>query len=99
VVLSSYETGNYLPARVWARVFVGHGPETVHFAEKMALTRRFFDTATDDAWRQDLLQEYGIDYVFWGPAERRVGGFDPQAPAYLREVYQASGYAIFEVVR
>jgi hypothetical protein len=99
VVLSSYETGNYLPARVWARVFVGHGPETVRFAEKMALMRRFFDAATDNAWRQDLLQEYSIDYVFWGPAERQVGGFDPQAPAYLREIYQASGYTIFEVVR
>jgi uncharacterized membrane protein len=99
VVLSSYETGNYLPARVWARVFVGHGPETVHFAEKKALMARFFDATTDDAWRQELLEEYGIDYVFWGPAERRVGDFDPRAAAYLREIYEANGYAIFEAVQ
>jgi hypothetical protein len=98
VVLSSYETGNYLPARVWARVFVGHGPETVHFAEKKALMTRFFDAATDNAWRQELLKGYDIDYVFWGPAERRVGDFDPQEAVYLREVYEADGYFIFEVV-
>jgi hypothetical protein len=99
VVLSSYETGNYLPARVWARVFVGHGPETVHFAEKKTLMMHFFDAATGDAWRQELLEGYGIDYVFWGPAERRVGDFDPWAAAYLRAVYEADGYAIFEVGR
>ncbi|MBN1811581.1 MAG: hypothetical protein JXA14_07080 [Anaerolineae bacterium] len=97
VVLSSYETGNYLPARVWARVFVGHGPETVYFAEKKALMARFFGAATDDVWRQDLLDEYGIDYVFWGPAERRVGSFDPHAAPYLRAIYDADGYTVFEV--
>jgi hypothetical protein len=99
VVLASYETGNYLPARVWARVFVGHGPETVRFGEKRALMTRFFDAATDDAWRRDLLEERGIDYVFWGPAERQVGDFDLQAVAYLREIYAVNGYAVFEVER
>ncbi|MFN2270602.1 MAG: hypothetical protein ACK2US_07195 [Anaerolineae bacterium] len=99
VALASYETGNYLPARVWMRVFVGHGPETVHFDEKKALMARFFDATTDDTWRQELLEEYGIDYVFWGPAERQVGDFDPQAVAYLREIYAAGGYAIFEIER
>jgi hypothetical protein len=97
VVLASYQTGNYLPARAWTRVFVGHGPETVRFGEKKGLMQRFFDAATDDAWRQDLLDEYGVDYVFWGPAERRVGDFDPQTAAYLQKVYDASGYIIFEV--
>ena len=97
VVLASYETGNYLPARVWARVFVGHGPETVRFGEKKALMARFFYAATDDFWRQELLEEYGVDYVFWGPAERQVGDFDPQTVAYLREIYAVNGYAIFAV--
>jgi hypothetical protein len=71
----------------------------VHFDEKKAQMQRFFDGATGDAWRQGLLDEYGIDYVFWGPAERQVGDFDPQAVSYLREIYSASGYTIFEVER
>jgi hypothetical protein len=99
VVLSSYETGNYLPARARARVFVGHGPETVRFAEKKALMTRFFDAAAGDAWRQELLGDHGIDYVFWGPAERQAGDFDPGVAFYLRAVYDADGYAIFEVIR
>ncbi len=97
VVLTSYETGNYLPARVGARVFVGHGPETVHFAEKKALMERFFGAAADDAWRQELLEEYDIDYVFWGPAEQRVGRFDPHTAPYLNEIYRTGGYTILLV--
>jgi hypothetical protein len=97
VVLAAYETGNYLPARVNARVFVGHGPESVHADEKRALVGRFFEAATDDAWRRRLLAEYGVDYVWWGPAERALGDFDPAEAAYLRPIYDAEGYAIFEV--
>jgi hypothetical protein len=99
VVLASYETGNYLPARVWARVFVGHGPETADYDVKSKLMWRFFDASTGDGWRQELLEEYGIDYVFWGPAEQQVGSFDPHFASYLREIYDEDGYAIFEAVR
>jgi uncharacterized membrane protein len=107
VVLAGYDpqarppvtTGNYLPARVLAHVFAGHGPETVRVEEKQALMRRFFDASTGDAWRQDLLKNYSIDYVFWGPAERQVGEFDPRDAAYLRAIYDVDGYMIFEVVQ
>jgi hypothetical protein len=100
VVLSSYETGNYLPARVWARAFVGHGPETVHSDEKRALASRFFDVLTDDGWRYELLIYYGVDYVFWGPAERRLGDYDPRLSSYyLWPVYDKDGYLIFRVAQ
>jgi hypothetical protein len=107
VVLAAYApqarppatAGNYLPARVGARVFVGHGPETVHVEEKQAQMLRFFDASAGDAWRQDLIAEHSIDYVFWGPAERQMGDFDPRDVSYLRAVYDADGYVIFEVVQ
>jgi len=97
VVLSSYATGNYLPARVEARVFVGHGPESVHAGAKKEQVARFFDAATNDTWRQHLLTEYGVDYVFWGPEERALGGWNPRDADYLQPVYEASGYTLFEV--
>ncbi len=97
VVLVAYETGNYLPARIRARAFVGHGPESVHADEKKALVAHFFDATTDDAWRRHLLAQYGVAYVFWGPAERASGAFSPHEAPYLRQVYKARGYAIFEV--
>jgi len=97
VVLAAYETGNYLPTRVQARAFVGHGPESVRADEKKALVARFFDARTDDAWRRRLLAQYGVDYVFWGPAEQDLGGFNPGEAAYLDSVYQSGAYALFEV--
>ena len=97
VILASYATGNYLPARVGARVFVGHGPESVHADEKKALAAQFFDGATDETWRQRLLTDYGVDYVFWGPAERALGSFDPNGADYLLPVYETDDYTLFEV--
>ncbi len=99
VVLAAYSTGNYLPARVHARVFVGHGPETIHADEKKVLAAEFFDAATTDPWRQALLERYGVDYLFWGPAERAVGAFDPHNRSYLGPIYETVEYAIFEVQR
>lgn len=100
VVLSAYETGNYLPARIRARSFLGHGPETVYFAEKKLLVARFFDEATGERWRYELLDYYGVNYVFWGPAERRLGNYDPHVSSYyLLPVYEAGEYSIFRVVQ
>lgn len=99
VVLAAYSTGNYLPARVHARVFVGHGPETIHADEKKALVAKFFDATTTNPWRQELLERYGVDYLFWGPAERAVGTFAPYAQPYLQPIYETAEYAIFEIQR
>ena len=97
VVLASFETGNYLPARVGARAFLGHGPESVRETEKRAEVNEFFEATTSDAWRRDLLKRYGVDYVLWGPAERALGGFQPVEAPYLRERHQEGHYIVFEV--
>jgi hypothetical protein len=97
VILAARDTGAYFPVRVGGRAFLGHGLETVGAAEKERLVIRFFGATADDAWRRQLLTQYGIDYVFWGPQEQRLGPFDPHTAPYLRLAYEAEGYAIFEV--
>jgi hypothetical protein len=97
VVLAAYKTGNYLPARVKARAFVGHGPESIWADEKKVLVAQFFAGTTDDLWRRDLVAEYGVDWVFWGPWERALGTFDPHTASFLQPVYEAGTYTIFEV--
>ncbi len=97
VVLSSHQTGNYLPTRGAMRVFVGHGVETMHSDEKHELLDRFFDPATDDEWRRDLITTYGVRWVWWGPWERALGAFDPHTAPYLQSVYETEAYTIFEV--
>jgi hypothetical protein len=95
--MGAYETGNYLPARTKARSFVGHGPESVRADEKKALVAQFFAGETSEQWRRDLLTDYGVDWLFWGPVERELGTFDPHVAPYLRQVYNSEGYTIFEV--
>ncbi|MFN2129968.1 MAG: hypothetical protein ACK2VD_05550 [Anaerolineae bacterium] len=97
VVLSGYQTGNYVPVVADVRVVFGLGTETVDAARKEAEVRRFFDGGTADAWRQQLLARYGVDYVLWGPEERELGSFDPHAAPYLDTAYEGS-CAIYRVV-
>jgi len=97
VVLSGYRTGNYVPVVADVRVVLGLGTETVDAARKEAEVRRFFDGGTADAWRQQLLARYSVDYVLWGPEERDLGSFDPRAVPYLDAVHEG-GYAIYRVL-
>jgi hypothetical protein len=96
-VLSTFETGNVIPARTGTRVFVGHGPETLYFDEKQEAVKRFFAAATGDGWRQELLAEYGIVYLFYGPDERALGDWDPAGAPYLAPVFDQQGYTIYRV--
>ena len=96
-VLASFETGNVIPVWTDLRVFAGHGPETLHNAERLAALGKFFDLDSGDAWRQSLLGDYGLDYVFYGPGERALGGWDPAGAAYLEPIYGNQGYAIYRV--
>ena len=95
-VLSSYETGNYVPAYAGNRVLLGLGPETIYAERKRGEVRRFFDAAENDAWRLDLLRQYGIVYVIVGPAERELGDLNPLSVPYLTQVYANQTYAVYE---
>jgi hypothetical protein len=96
-ILTACETGAYLPARVNVRVLVGHDLEARNAEKKRMLVDRFFDTSTDDGWRQRFLRDYSIDYVLWGPTERELGQFDPSTASYLRRVHAAEAYAVYAV--
>jgi hypothetical protein len=97
-VLASFEVGNVIPAWTDLRVFAGHGPETLYSPEKQAAIQRFSEAQTEDAWRQSLLNDSGLDYVFYGPQERALGSWRPQEAWYLRPVYDKEGYVIYRVL-
>lgn len=97
IVLSSYQVGNYIPARAGNRVFLGHGPETIHTEEKENIVRQFFQAQTSDAHRKEILRRYNIAYLFYGPAERALGDFQPATSPYLEEAFTNGRYAIYEV--
>jgi hypothetical protein len=96
-VLSSYQVGNYIPARAGNRVFLGHGPETIYVEEKENIVRQFFQAQTSDACREEILRQYNIAYLFYGPAERALGDFPPAARPYLEETFTNGRYTIYAV--
>jgi hypothetical protein len=97
-VLAAYDTGNYLPARVAARSFIGHGPETAHLEQKRPLAAQFFNAATDDTWRASFVREWGIDFVFVGPYERALGDADLSGRGYLELEYESGRYRVYRVI-
>jgi len=96
-ILSSYETGNYIPARIGHRVFWGHWSGTAWYAQKRRLALTFFGERTDDAWRIAFLREYGIRYLFYGPEEKALGAFDPTGKPYLTPVFSNGRVTVYEV--
>jgi hypothetical protein len=95
VVLSSFITGNALPAWAPVRVVMGHGPETAGLAQLRPEVQAFFDPAQPDAARRTLMQSQDVAYVLHGPRERALGTWDPAQADFLQRVYADSGYSIY----
>jgi len=98
VVLASYQTGNFLPTVAHVRVFVGHGPETMHSEAKVAMLPPLFAAGNDD-FRRRVLRDYKIIYLFYGPAERALGDFSPGQAPYLQQVYNTGTVQIYQVTQ
>lgn len=98
LVLSAYETGNALPAWAPLRVLIGHGPETVGLDELLPEVAEFYEDEASDSYRLELLSNYEVDYVFFGPAERRLGSWVPKQTDFLELLFESNGYSVFRVI-
>lgn len=96
VVLSAYETGNALPAWAPLRVVIGHGPESVNLSEVRPKVTAFYSSDTQDSQRLSLLNQHDVSYVFWGPAERQLGDWNPLVAPYLKPLHQVGDFSIFK---
>lgn len=99
VVLSAYNTGNFLPVVVGAKAFLGHGPETAYSSDKRAWVEEFYSANTTDDWRREFLQRWPVTYVFFGPLEQAGGLPDLSNLIEVERVYDHSGYQIYHVIR
>jgi hypothetical protein len=98
VVLSAYESANAMPAWAPVRVVIGHGPESINLQELKLQVDAFYASGVPDARRLELIEQFDVKYVFWGPAERALGGWSPAQAAFLRPIYQSGQYRLFQVV-
>lgn len=97
VVLAAYDTANAMPAWAAVHTVIGHGPESVHLKELKPRVEAFFRAETSPEERKALLQEFRIQYVFWGPEERSSGSWDPASMPELERIYQNTTCQVFRV--
>jgi hypothetical protein len=96
-VLSTYETGNWIGGAIGHRVVLGHWAETVDFEGKREAVARFFAADTHDVERLALLEEWEVAYVFHGPEERMLGGFDSGSVPWLEQTFRAGEVEVYLV--
>ncbi len=100
VVLSSFETGNALPAWAPVSVVLGHGPETVGLDDLKPEVDVFYsgDLTVEEYWK--LIMDNRVDMVFCGIAEKALGSGCQKIEQYgANRLYNAGEYAVYEVVR
>lgn len=97
VVLGSLDTGQYVPALTGRRAFLAHWAQTVGFYDKRERVARFFDAQADDATRLATLQAFEVDYVFHGPAERALGGYDPAQSSLFSVAFSNDRVTVYQV--
>lgn len=97
VVLSSYETGNTLPAWAPLRVVIGHGPESANLAQLLPVVDAFYAGELSQPEMDAFINQFSIDYVFWGPAEQDHGGWIPD-PQHFQLVIPGE-YAVYRVLQ
>lgn len=94
VVMGAFDTGNYLPARTNLRPFLGHGPETLDSDDKSELVEKFYRGELSPAEIQQLFSDFNIQYVMFGPLERKIKG---DWNSDLALIYDQDNYQIYEV--
>ncbi|MFN2112247.1 MAG: hypothetical protein ACK2TT_03945 [Anaerolineales bacterium] len=96
LVLSDFGTGNRIPAWAPVRVVLGHGPETVNRVYWQDLVDSSLNGTAPISTCPDEFGDNGIDYLFWGPAEKERWNFNPENSSCLKQIYNSGGYQIFQ---
>jgi len=96
-VLAGFETGNLIPARIGHRVVLGHWMETVDYAGKQEAVVHFFAADTSDEERLALLEEWRVNWIFYGPEEWSLGAFAPEAASWLVPAFRRGEVTVYRV--
>lgn len=97
VVLSSLTTGQYIPALAGTHAFLAHWAQTLNYYGKENMVEEFFDDKTSDTRRLQILHEYQVSYVFYGPAEQYLGGYNPGNSSLFKIAFSSPRVKVFEV--
>ncbi len=97
VVLSSEMIGQFVPGATGGTAFVAHYAMTLDYFGKLEQVKKFFDADVEDAWREALIREYNVRYVYYGRHERAQGDFNPARWSALEPVFSQGETTVFHV--
>ncbi|GEM_PF-4782054 len=98
-VLVNRDTGNKIGWRALQNVYLGHWGTTPQKGEKENKLKRFYDPTVDSADKLDLLKQYHIRYIWYGPREMALGPI-PELPdcTLVRSIGNISLYEVLHRV-
>jgi hypothetical protein len=97
LVMAAYRSGNFLVAHSPVRAFYGHFNATLEPEEKRNQVEVFYSSSTPDSWRKNLIDQYGITFVLYGPYEAEIGDFDPGQVDCMQLDRQVEDVALYKV--
>ena len=95
IVLVNRDTGNKIGWKALQNVYLGHWGTTPQKGEKENKLKRFYDPIVDSDYKLDLLKQYHIRYIWYGPREMALGPM-PELPdcTLVRRVGNISLYEV-----
>jgi hypothetical protein len=97
VVLSSFSTGNALPAWAPVSVVIGHGPESADAGSLKPMVSDFYSGKMSEKEIKEFLQSQHVSFVFWGPNEYVQDGIDLENSPLFGLRFWAGDYKLYEV--
>jgi len=98
IILSSFYTGNYIPAYTGRIVYIGHGPQTINLPIKLEIIDWFFKDNQEDTLKYNFIKENNIDYLYFGEKEKEMGDYSPSQKNYLKKVFKNNEVTIYKVI-
>lgn len=87
VILSSFLSGNIIPAYANRTVYIGHGPMTIDLEDKLKKVEDFYSEKYSPGEMLEFLKKENINYVFYSDEEKKLGNLNPENYDFLKEVY------------
>jgi len=97
VVLAMPPAAGRISKYTSASSLVGHHSVTPHYNSILARVRRVLAAHPFTSSEQRTLRELGTDYLFVGPQEQHLLGFDPNTAPGLARVFAQGNVAIYKV--
>ncbi len=61
------------------------------------MVESFYSEDVTDETRLGILNQFDVNYVFWGPAERSLGSYNLDEASFLSPVYSNDEVKLFRV--